>query len=369
MAENSSCLRGSMSIIKCMAKVVNLYFRDGILYNQKKRSALMKASSNPKLRILYLMHIFLKETDEDHTLTVNRIIEKLALCGIEAERRTIYDDIETLRLFGLDIIMRKSKTYDYFVGERDFELPELKLLVDAVQCSKFITYKKSEELIKKITALAGDFQAKELKRDVYMLDRVKSMNEAIYFNVDNIHTAINANRKLKFKYAEYKIDKVLHLKRGGEEYVVDPYMLTWFEDNYYMVAHHERYGGLTHFRVDKMIQSRVGDEARAPLHADIKPSDYVKRTFGMVAGDEKNVEVRFEDSLIGVVIDRFGKDIFIVDEHDGHFRAVLRVAVSNSFLAWIFQFGSRAAVLGPEDVAAKMKALLEEAAARYTDKA
>ncbi len=326
----------------------------------------MKASSNPKLRILHLMHIFLKETDEDHTLTVNQLIDKLALCGIEAERRTIYDDIETLRLFGLDIIMRKGKTYDYFVGERDFELPELKLLIDAVQCSKFITYKKSEELIKKITALAGDFQAKSLKRDVYMLDRVKSMNEAIYFNVDNIHTAINENKKLMFKYAEYKIDKLLHLKREGEEYAVSPYMLTWFEDNYYMVAHHERYGGLTHFRVDKMIQSRVGVEDRIPLAADLKPSDYVKRTFGMVAGDERNVEVRFDASLIGVVIDRFGKDIFIVDEHDGHFRAVLKVAVSNSFLAWLFQFGSKAAVLGPEDVAARMKGLLEEVGEGYT---
>lgn len=326
----------------------------------------MKATSNPKLRILHLMTVFLKETDEEHTLTVNQLIEKLALCGIEAERRTVYDDIETLRLYGMDIIMRKSKTYDYFVGERDFELPELKLLVDAVQCSKFITYKKSEELIKKITALAGDFQAKALKRDVYMLDRVKSMNEAIYYNVDNIHTAINENKKLKFKYAEYKIDKVLHLKREGEEYAVSPYMLTWFEDNYYMVAYHERYGGLTHFRVDKMIQSRVGTEERIPLNAGLKPSDYIKRTFGMVAGDEKNVQVRFDDALIGVVIDRFGKDIVIVDEHDGHFRAVLKVAVSNSFLAWLFQFGGKAAVLEPEEVAVKMKALLEETAERYT---
>ena len=325
----------------------------------------MSERANSKLKLLYLMQLLEEHTDEENAITVPQMIEKLNGYGIRAERKSIYNDINTLRHFGMDIVSKKTRTHNYFVGKRPFELAELKLLVDAVQCSKFITHKKSAELIKKLESLTSRGLAKKLERQVFVSGRVKSMNESIYYNVDKIFEAILHNRPIRFKYYEYTSDRKICFKRQGETYCVSPYVLSWHDENYYLVAYHERYSGLCHFRVDKMARIGVGDAPRRPLEQHIDPAEYCKRTFGMFTGRLEAVCVVFDNTLVGVVVDRFGKDVQMYSVDDKHFAAVLNVQVSPVFLAWLFQFGDKARVESPADVADRMKALADEVAAQY----
>lgn len=325
----------------------------------------MNGASRPRKRIITLLKIFYAQTDELHTLSVPELIEKLAACGIEAERRTVYGDIELLNEMGFDIVRTRSKKCGYFLAGREFELPELKLLADAVQSAKFITYKKTNELIGKLSKLTGIYEARQLNRQVFVSDKVKSPNEQIYLNVDMIHEAMNGDCKLSFVYSEYDIDKKLHPKYGGMIYKVSPYLLTWHEDNYYMVAWHERYNRLAHFRVDKMSAAAVLNEPREKLAAAFDPAEYALTVFSMFGGSLRRVEICFDISLIGVVIDRFGKEIFIKKDDEGHFRVSVNVQVSNSFFSWILQFGAKAQIISPADVVAEMKRLIDEAASLY----
>lgn len=325
----------------------------------------MNGASRPRKRIITLLKIFYAQTDELHTLSVPELIEKLAACGIEAERRTVYGDIELLNEMGFDIVRTRSKKCGYFLAGREFELPELKLLADAVQSAKFVTYKKTNELIGKLSKLTGIYEARQLNRQVFVSDKVKSPNEQIYLNVDMIHEAMNGDCKLSFVYSEYDIDKKLHQKYGGMIYKVSPYLLTWHEDNYYMVAWHERYNRLAHFRVDKMSAAAVLNEPREKLAAAFDPAEYALTVFSMFGGSLRRVEICFDISLIGVVIDRFGKEIFIKKDDEGHFRVSVNVQVSNSFFSWILQFGAKARIISPADVVAEMKRLIDEAASLY----
>lgn len=326
----------------------------------------MPATGGQKLRLLYLMQLFLEKTDEEHPITVPQMIDALAARGLPAERRSLYDDIKTLRLFGMDIVTSRSRTVGYFLGSREFELAELKLLVDAVQASRFITLKKSRELIKKLERLTSAGQASQLSRQVYVAGRVKAMNESIYYNIDELHRAISLKRQISFQYYEYTLDKELRPKRGGERYTVSPYLLSWDDENYYLVAYHERYGGLSHFRVDKMAHICVEEKPVRPLERELDAADYAKRTFGMVVGDEQQVTVEFDRALIGVILDRFGKETPISATPDGNmFTAQLCVAVSPAFFAWLFQFGAKARILSPEPVARAMHEHLAQTLARY----
>ena len=325
----------------------------------------MKSTSESKYRILLLMRILLENTDEQHPMGVAQMADKLASLGIEAERRTLYDDIQTLERFGLDIVHRKDKTYGYFVGERSFELAELKLLADAVQSSKYITYKKTNELIKKLTSLASIYQAGQLNRQLYISDKAKSMNEAIYINIDAVHNAISADKKLRFKYTEYGSDKKLHLKRGGEDYIVSPYLLTSADDNYYMVGYYEHRGILSHFRVDKMQSPELLEEKRVLSNEKLDATEYVLRNFSMFGGELTRVEMRFAQRLIGVVIDRFGKDIYVLHDDGEHFRVRADINVSNAFLGWIMQFGTDAEIISPHEVCERIGKLASNVAGMY----
>ena len=324
----------------------------------------MSKISGNKMRILRLYEIFKKETDEQHTLTVPNIIEKLHSMGIEADRRSIYDDIEVLQLFGADIIRKKSKTYDYYMGQREFELPELKLLVDAVQASKFITKKKSEQLISKIEELTSSGEAKQLDRQVYIVNRVKTMNESIYYNIDELHRAISSGKQISFKYSEYTIDKKMEFRRNGEAYIVSPYMLAWENENYYLVGYYEHYGKITHFRVDKMSQIKILDTDTNAM-SEIDAAEYARKTFGMFPGEDSFVMIRFHKSLIGVVIDRFGKDVSIFDCNGEYFTVRIHVSVSDVFLSWVFQFGNRAQIISPQSVVDRMKDLTQSVLDMY----
>lgn len=294
------------------------------------------------------MKILLDKTDEEHTITVPQMIEELANMGISAERKSIYDDLEYLKLFGIDIVCQKSKTHDYFVATRDFELPELKLLVDSVQSSKFITHKKSLELIHKIGNLTSHNNARKLQRQVFVSNRVKTMNESIYYNVDAIHEAIAQNKQISFKYFEWTVDKKKQFRKNGDKYIETPVSLTWDDENYYLITYKEKYYNFTHYRVDKMSDIEIVDADRVMPQEEFDLAKYSKTMFSMFGGEETDVSVQFKNFLVGAVIDRFGDDVPIIKSDDEHFIARIKVAASPHFLSWVISFGSNAKIISPE---------------------
>ena len=330
----------------------------------------MSGSANQKLKLLYLMKILSDKTDEDHSMTVNEMISELSDHGIKAERKSIYDDIEALRHYGMDILMKKSKTYDYFVANRLFELPELKLLVDIVQSSKFITHKKSNDLIKKIESLTSIHQARKLQRQVYVANRVKTMNELIYCNVDTLHTAISENCQISFKYFEYNIEKKKQFRNSGQVYIVSPYALSWVDENYYLISHYPKNPELTHFRVDRMTGIKLLEKPRKVLsditgEKSLDIAEYSKKVFNMFGGEDEAVKLQFDNTLVNVVFDRFGKDITIEKVDENSFAVRINVAVSSTFLAWVFQFGNKVKILSPECVVKRYRENLQEIMNQY----
>ena len=317
-------------------------------------------SMGQKLKILYLMRILLTQTDEVHPLSVNELITRLAGYGISAERKTIYDDIEVLRQFGIDIVMEKSKSFGYYVAGRDFELPELKLLADAVQSSKFITEKKSMQLIRKLESLTSIYDAGKLRRQVYIQNRVKNMNESIYYSVDTLHEAITEGKKICFKYFDYNIKKERVFRRNGARYTVSPIVLSWNEENYYLIANSDEREGLSHYRVDKMSGVKKLDENRNNSTDSFDLADYSKKVFGMFGGEETNVKLRMHNALANTAIDRFGKDITMIADGDQHFTISVRVALSPVFYGWLFQFGELCEVVSPQSLKDELKMRAEK---------
>ena len=324
-------------------------------------------ATEPKLRIYLLGRYFWRMTDEAHPATMPELIAYLAGEGAEADRRTLYGDIRLLRAAGLDVVCRRTRTFDYYLASRTFELAELKLLVDAVQSCRFLTVKKSAELIEKLGSLTSRYQAAQLSRQVYVQNRVKTGNERIYYTVDAIHEAIQSARKIAFQYCQYGMDKRLLPKHDGELYVVSPYLLTWAEDNYYLIGDHPHHPGLTHYRVDKMLHAVVRQEPKRPLPPLFDPAAYAKSVFSMYAGEREWMELAFHRSLIGVVIDRFGTDAAIEPGEGDTFTVRVPVSVSPSFFGWLFQFGSKARILSPADAGERMRALLRETMEHYGD--
>lgn len=327
----------------------------------------MAKSSNQKLKLLYIMRFILQQSDEEQTVSIADIIAELTRYGISAERKSLYDDIEALRTYGLDIIQKKGKNGGYYIASREFELPELKLLVDSVQSSKFITQKKTLSLIKKIESLASSHDAGELQRQVYVHNRVKSMNESVYYNVDSISNAINDDKAISFKYFELNVDKERVMRHGGALYEVSPFALMWDDENYYMVAWDSAAGLIKHYRVDKMLgisaleKPREGKEEFEKLDL----SAYTSKCFGMFGGDEEKVTIRFSNRLVGAVTDRFGRDVILIKDGDDHFRINLSIVVSPQFYGWLFGFGTEAEVIYPEKVKAEMLRKAKEIAKLY----
>ena len=309
----------------------------------------MARSANQKLKLLIIKDYLLKNSDENHPVTIPQIIEELARFDIKAERKSLYDDLEALRVYGLDIVQSKG---NYYVGQRSFQTPELKLLVDSVQSSKFITQKKTMSLIKKIEELASAFDAQLLERQVYVRNRVKSMNESVYYNVDEIADAINQDRAIQFKYFELMINKQRHIRKDGAWYKVSPFALMWDDENYYMLAWDAEAGSIKHYRVDKMLEITALDQKREgkEAFAKVDMSAYAKKVFGMFTGQDRQVKMRFTNNLAGAVFDRFGTDIMLIPDGDDHFTVTLDLAVSPRFYAWLFGFGTDAEIISPDDV-------------------
>lgn len=295
----------------------------------------MAKASNQKLKIIYLMKILLERTDENHGITMAEIIRALEKCGVSAGRKSLYNDIENLRKYGMDIIgVQENRNYYYYVGKRQFELAELKLLVDSVQSARFITIKKSNELIKKLETFASQYEASQLQRQVYVAERVKTMNESIYYNVDRIHTAISKNSKITFQYFQWNVRKEMELRNEGALYEISPWALSCNNENYYLIAYDGIKKEIRHFRVDKMRHIEIIN-AKREGGAAFREADmaiYEKKIFGMFGGKEENVKIKCVDSLAGVIIDRFGKEVSLIKSDNEHFTVNVRVAVSRQFL-------------------------------------
>lgn len=328
----------------------------------------MAKSTNQKLKILYVMQLLMENTDEEHTMSMQTILDALSKMGIDAERKSVYDDIEKLKLFGLDILSRRSEPSGYYIASRDFELPELKLLVDAVQASKFITEKKSRGLIKKIEGLAGRYEAKELQSQVFVSDRIKTMNESIYYNVDKIHSAISSNSKIRYKYCEWTTDKKLEPKKNGNYYSVSPWVLMWDDENYYLIAYDDESKEMRHYRVDKMLSIDIMCDKRDGLeqYKNFDVAAFSRKTFGMFAGEESEIELRFDNRLIGVVIDRFGKEVHINRKEKDTFTIKLRVNVSAQFYGWLAALGTGVEIISPDEQAERYVEYMSSICARYS---
>ena len=298
----------------------------------------MAKSANQKSKLLYLSKILLEQTDEDHPITVPEMIQELAKRDIKAERKSIYDDLETLSLFGLDVQSRKGRSPGWFIGSREFELPELKLLMDAVQSSRFITQKKSDALIRKLEGLASIHQARQLQRQVYVSGRIKVMNESIYYNVDRLHGALSAQKAITFKYFDYDISRQKVFRRDGKRYTVSPYGLIWDNENYYLVAFDHVNQEMRHYRVDKMADIVVTNLPRSgqEQYPNFQVASYGQKHFAMYSGKEMTVTLRGRQSMAGVVWDRFGQDIILVPDGESHFRVTLSLVMRPQFLGWLF---------------------------------
>ncbi len=317
-------------------------------------------------RILYLYKILLEETDEEHSISMPQILKKLSEYGVNAARKAIYDDIAALREFGIDIGISHGSNAGYSLLGRDFELPELTLLADAVSSSKFITEKKSSELIKKLEGLASKYEAAGIERQIFVADRVKASNEKIYINIDVIHRAIAEKRKIEFKYFSYdpSMKKLYH----EGDHICSPYALTWSDEHYYLVAHYEKYpDSYTNFRIDRMEKVSLLDEPVKTMPRKLNLSKYLNATFSMFSGKAEIITLRFENQLMNPVIDRFGYNITSYPEDEEHFSVKVSVRTEQPmpFFAWLFQFGKRVEIVEPESLRKKYIEALSDVSELY----
>ena len=318
----------------------------------------MAKNPKQKQKLFYVLKYLMEKTDSNNSVTVNDIIDYLDSFDIKAERKSIYDDLKTLQDFGVDICSTKSKSVHYYIASREFELSELKLLVDAVQSAKFITHKKSNELIKKLESLSSENEAKELQRQVFVSNRVKTMNEKIYYNIDSLHNALNHGKKVSFYYYQWEItgdssQKVVKRRRNnGEKYIVSPWALSWDDENYYLIAYDDRADKIKHYRVDKMESVEMLEKEKRSGRALFSKFDmavYSKQIFGMFGGTLTDIKIRFDNSLVGVVVDKFSKNVFISSNNDGTFDMSAKVMLSPNFYGWLFALKDKAKILSPQN--------------------
>lgn len=329
----------------------------------------MPKSAQQKQKLLLVADYFEKYTDENNVVTTPRIIEYLEAQGIKAERKSIYDDIKTLTEYGMDIVKTGGTKGGYFLASRDFELAEVKLLVDLVQSSKFITTKKSRSLISKLEGLASKNAASTLHRQVVVAKRNKSENESIYYSVDKLYEAMANNSKILFNYFEWGVNKERVLRKNGELYEISPWLLTWYDENYYLIGYDSEAEMIKYFRVDKMLNISANNKAREGRTSfeEIDIAALSKKTFGMFAGDEKTVQLLCDKSMTGVIIDRLGKDVALRPYDDNQVLARANIEVSVQFFGWLSGLAGKVKIYGPKEVALDYKKYLQNILAGYDD--
>ena len=324
----------------------------------------MPRSENQKLKLLYLKQFFEEKTDEKHPATMPDILAYLKEHGVEAERKSIYTDLTALADFGMDV--RKDeygKSYQWF--DREFELPEVKLIIDSVASSKFLSEKKSETLIKKLGKLVSEHQRKELQRQVRVMGRAKTMNNSVLINTDAIHSAIAANTTVKFKYFHYDLKLERNYSRKGEMFEVSPWALLYDNDNYYLLAYTE--GDFRTYRVDRManVEQGINERQGREEFEKMDMPAYSKATFSMYNGKQEQVTMVFHNRMLDAVIDQFGREVWLSKVDDWHFKVTVTVAVSPQFFAWVFGLGNYVTITAPDNVVKQMKDTLEKVSKRY----
>lgn len=323
-----------------------------------------EAGIHQKLKFLYLADIFRCETDEEHPLTVYDLTERLDEFGIGSSRKTMTEDIALLTDYGMDIIsVPMGKMKGYYLGSRDFELPEIKLLADAVSSARFITDKKSRQLLRKLSGLTSIFHGQEINRQVYVSNRIKSENELIYINIDIIQQAIDQKKQIDFDYFRLTPSMDKEYRTGGRS--CSPYALAWNDENYYLVGKQDKYATLSNFRVDRMENVRISGKPFSPAPKDFDPAQYTAATFSMFSGERGTVTLRFDNSLANVAADKFGSDIIMIPDGNGCFTVNVHLVAADAFYGWLFQFGDKAEIVSPENIRREYADMLERVRERY----
>ena len=324
----------------------------------------MPRSYDQKLKVLYILDYLQKNSHEDKPVRAGELIAMLSKKEIKCDRKTVYSDIATLQEFGIDIISIPGKNGGYYIASRHFQMSELKLLIDAVQSSRYLTEKKSRELIEKLCEQVGEHEAGLLMRNVYVSGRVKSMNETIYYNVNDIQEAISQNKQITFRYFDWNIEGKRQYR--DKQYVASPYGLCQDNENCYLLAYSERHG-ITSYRVDRMDNIDLLEEKRIPCPQLTGKAftEHANKLFQMFAGDALDVKMRFHKTLLNVVIDRFGRDTMLIPDGEDYFNFTVKVAVSPMFLSWVIGFGDKAQILYPQSVIDSCKDLCRQAMSRY----
>ena len=329
----------------------------------------MPKGQNQKAKLLHLARILNSQTDQEHPMSIARMMDLLQAQGVDVkDRKSLYDDLETLRTFGMDIEMqREGRSVGYYVASRLFELPELKLLVDAVQSSRFITRKKTDQLIRKVESLASSHQGRQLQRQVFVTRRIKAMNESIYYTVDALHEAIDEGKQIRFHYFEYTVSKTRRFRRDGAWYELSPFALSWDDENYYMVAYDSESGRMKHFRVDKMLKIEMSKEKRDGKECFQKtdPAVYSKNMFGMFSGESEMLSIQIPEYMLGVFVDRFGKDISVRKSGEKSFTVHIQAIISEQFFGWLTGLGKDVIIVSPQKTMKEYQAYLEGILKKY----
>ncbi len=331
----------------------------------------MQDSGYTKLKLLFIKEFLERHSDENHPVSVEEIQAMLDSHGISCERKSVYSDIKALKEYGVDIISVRSPKAGYCVCSRDFQLPELRLLVDAVQAANFITLKKSKDLIVKITTLCSESQGKSLERQVFITNRAKRTNEEIYYHIDTVSRAIQMCRKIRFVYRKMRLGDGDTIEFDEKEHIVSPYAMIWNRDHYYLVGNNRKYDNLMHVRIDRMVKVEILDESIRPFR-EVSPyknyfdsADYSKKTFNMFSGDTEKVSLSCHNSLLDEIVDRFGSDCIIRAEGEDRFVFSTSCVVSDGFVSWLMQFGSKVEVLRPETLKERILERAKEICSLY----
>ena len=322
-----------------------------------------------QMRTFSLLDYLYHASDEKHPVSVQDILKHWKSRGIDASRKSVYHDIDLLVKLGIDVVCVKSTQNLYFIGSRLFELPELKLLVDSVQSSKFITERKSRELIKKLETLVSTYEAKQLQRQVILSGRVKTMNKSIYYTIDQIHTAINKDRQIQFQYFQWNVKKEMELRHDGAWYHISPWALVWDDEYYYLIGYDAKAEKIKHYRVDKILRLSISEEKREgnKVFREINLPRYSKGLFGMFGGEEMDVTLLCENSMAAPIIDRFGKDVHLSSVGEEHFKVTVTVSASQQFLGWVFALGKGVKIIAPESMVEAMKESAKRLTHQYLD--
>lgn len=323
----------------------------------------MSKTEAQKLKLVKIAGFLLEKTDENHSVTTNEIIEMLENNGIKAERKSIYSDIEALQNLGMDINISRGRNGGFNLLSRDFQLTELKLLVDAIQSSRFITQKKSFELIKKLGKLVSVYDRKELEREVFIINRIKNENESIYYNTDNIYHAIHNDRQISFMYYNYGPDKKKHYHNSGNPIKVSPFGLQYDSEKYYLIAFDSKANLIKHYRVDKMDKVEIINESRdgKGYFRKFDVAAYSNATVKMYSGKISDVTLKCPDKLAGAVIDKFGKKVKFIPTPDGEYTVTISAAMTPTLYSWVFTFGGEIKITAPEQAVKEYKAQLQKA--------